>query len=505
MKKNNTAEKTILEVEKLSEALKEGTQNSLKDIMNEAINRFITESEDGDDEDKFEVEDVDTEEIPSSDDTCCKDGECMNDTEEGDKDDDDWSDMEEYKVGDNDYDFTGVEGDDILKVYNKLGDDDQIFVKKDEDGNYEVKDEETGAEYVIELNADPDESDEAESDFGDEDNEIEIEMDSDSEPEDTDDEIEFEFGDDDDNENEEDDEMLNETELGYTNTYQDDVMPGLNMNEPANPKATYSMDGGVPKGNKRPYSGYEKKDGDPFKDEVSEGLDENPAALAALGGAEGGALAGFADGMAVGGALQAIGNNGGENESAIEEGMIDEAGESRGQVQRRSTAKSYVQDNDSPDIKNTRNASKKGEKVNGTERPISESFVRAIVSKAKQIQNENKQYEDALAKIKVSLKEAAVLNVNLAQIVKLLSENTTNASEKKSIVERFSGVKTIKESKMLYDTIKRELSSNGNSTVMLEQQISANGSNVLNETTMYQNTESNPSLDLMNRLDNLYK
>ena len=125
--------------------------------------------------------------------------------------------------------------------------------------------------------------------------------------------------------------------------------------------------------------------------------------------------------------------------------------------------------------------------------------------KAKQIQNENKQYEDALAKIKVSLKEAAVLNVNLAQIVKLLSENTTNASEKKSIVERFSGVKTIKESKMLYDTIKRELSSNGNSTVMLEQQISANGSNALNETTMYQNTESNPSLDLMNRLDNLYK
>ena len=486
MKKNNTAEKTILEAEKLSEALKEGTHNSLKDIMNEAINRFITESEDVDDEDKFEVEDVDTEEIPSSDDTCCKDGECMNDTEEGDKDDDDWSDMEEYKVGDNDYDFTGVEGDDILKVYNKLGDDDQIFVKKDEDGNYEVKDEETGAEYVIELNADPDESDEADSDFGDEDNEIEIEMDSDSEPEDTDDEVEFEFGDDEDNENEEDDEMLNETELGYTNTYQDDVMPGLNMNEPANPKATYSMDGGVPKGNERPYSGYEKKDGDPFKDEVSEGeVSEGlettaPDALADVTGGTG-------------------------SGAAIEEGMIDEAGESRGQVQRRSTAKSYVQDNDSPDIDNARNTSKKGEKVNGTERPISESFVRAIVSKAKQIQNENKQYEDALAKIKVSLKEAAVLNVNLAQIVKLLSENTTNASEKKSIVERFSSVKTIKESKMLYDTIKRELSSNGNSTVMLEQQISANGSNVLNETTMYQNTESNPSLDLMNRLDNLYK
>ena len=103
------------------------------------------------------------------------------------------------------------------------------------------------------------------------------------------------------------------------------------------------------------------------------------------------------------------------------------------------------------------------------------------------------------------MQEAAVLNVNLAQIVKLLSENTTNASEKKSIVERFNDVKTIKESKTLYDTIKRELNNKGNASVMLEQQISANGSNALNETTMYQNTETNPSLDLMNRLDNLYK
>ena len=491
MKKNNTAEKTILEAEKLSEALKEGTHNSLKDIMNEAINRFITESEDVDDEDKFEVEDVDTEEIPSSDNTCCKDGECMNDTEEGDKDDDDWSDMEEYKVGDNDYDFTGVEGDDILKVYNKLGDDDQIFVKKDEDGNYEVKDEETGAEYVIELNADPDESDETDSDFGDEDNEIEIEMDSDSEPEDTDDEVEFEFGDDEDNENEEDDEMLNETELGYTNTYQDDVMPGLNMNEPANPKATYSMDGGVPKGNKRPYSGYEKKDGDPFKDEVSEGLDEMNPLMAGMA---------FQAGKEI---VDNVVNDGSENEAAIEE-----ATNVGGFVQQRtaSMSRATTSGKDSGRQKNVRNkrTADNGQET-GTERPISEAFVRNIVSKAKQIQNENKQYEDALAKIKVSLKEAAVLNVNLAQIVKLLSENTTNASEKKSIVERFSSVKTIKESKMLYDTIKRELSSNGNSTVMLEQQISANGSNVLNETTMYQNTESNPSLDLMNRLDNLYK
>ena len=474
MKKNNTAEKTILEAEKLSEALKEGTQNSLKDIMNEAINRLIMESDDENDEDKFEVEDVETEETPTSDETGCEDGECVNDTEEGEEGDDEWSDMEEYKVGDNDYDFTGVDGDEILKIYNKLGDDDQIFVKKDEDGNYEVKDEETGAEYVIELNADPAESDESEDDFaegdGDDDEDIEIEMDYDSEPED--DEVEFEFGDDED-ENKEDDEMLNETELGYTNKYQDNVMPGLKMNEPANDKATYSMDGGAPKGTERPYSGYEKKDGDPFKDEVSEGLETTaPEALASVTGGT----------------------------SPLEEAQD-------GFVEKNTTTKTLGSNTERyTGEKKARNASVAGERKTGTaKQSVSEAFVRNIVEKAKQIQNENKQYEQALAKIKVSLQEAAVLNVNLAQIVKLLSENTTNASEKKAIVERFNNVKTIKESKTLYDTIKRELSNNGSSSVMLEHQISANGSNALNETTMYQNTESNPSLDLMNRLDNLYK
>lgn len=495
MKKNNTAEKTILEAEKLSEALKEGTQNSLKDIMNEAINRLIMESDDDDDENKFEVEDVETEETPASDETGCEGGECVNDTEGGDEGDDEWSDMEEYKVGDNDYDFTGVDGDEILKIYNKLGDDDQIFVKKDEDGNYEVKDEETGAEYVIELNADPAESDETEFDFGEgegdgDDEDIEIEMDYDSEPED--DEVEFEFGDDED-ENEEDEEMLNETDLGYTNTYQKDVMPGLKMNEPANDKATYSMDGGAPKGTERPYSGYEKKDGDPFKQEVSEGLDEmNPGVGAAVG--EIASEAGQVLDTKLGG---------GENECALEEATTE-----GGFVQQRSTTMTHATTSgkDSGRQENIRNkrTGENGQET-GTKRDIKESFVRNIVEKAKQIQNENKQYEQALAKIKVSLQEAAVLNVNLAQIVKLLSENTTNASEKKAIVERFNNVKTIKESKTLYDTIKRELSNNGSSAVMLEHQISANGSNALNETTMYQNTETNPSLDLMNRLDNLYK
>lgn len=479
MKKNNTAEKSILEAEKISKALKEGTQNSLTNIMNEAINRLIRESDDEEDEDSFEVEDVNTEENPETDDvTCtdgscdCEDGECEQDTEEGDEDE--WSDMEQYKVGDNDYDFTGVDGDEILKVYNKLGDDDQIFVKKDEDGNYEVKDEETGAEYVIELNADNDTDTE---DFGDEEDEFELELsdedDEVEEPEigyeddDDDEEVEFEFGDPED----EDDEMLNEENLGYTNNYQKDVMPGLKMDEPADSKTTYSMDGGAPEGNKRPYSGYKKENGDPFTKQTKTDLAEN---LDQISSTETSDVEG--------------------NEPSLEEGAMT--------VSSQSVAKTTHTPTSEPRANNKREVAKlvhsKGDYVN-------ESFVKNLIEKAKEIQCENKKYAEALGNIKKSLNEAAVLNVSLAQIVKLLSENTTSSQEKKTIVERFSNVKTITESKNLYDTIKRELNTANKSNVMLEHQISANGSNVLNETTMYQNRQNNPSLNLMDRMENLYK
>jgi hypothetical protein len=140
-KKNNTAEKTILDAEKITKALKEGTEKQLQSILNEALSNIIKEDEDIEEvedevvaDDGYEVEDVDTEVPSSEDETPEVEGEEaeVEDTEDAD---DEWSDLEEYKVGDNDYDFTGVDGETALKVYNKLNDDDEIFVTKDEEGN----------------------------------------------------------------------------------------------------------------------------------------------------------------------------------------------------------------------------------------------------------------------------------------------------------------------------------------------------------------------------------
>lgn len=478
MKKNNTAEKAILDAEAITTALKEGTQNSLKSMMAEAINRMINESDEEDDEDSFEVEDVETEEgndvEDATADTDVEDTpseEVVADEEgQNDADDDEWSDMEEYKVGDNDYDFTGVEGDELLKVYSKLGDDDKIFVKPVGDGKYELNDEETGAEYVIELDADSecladDEDFDAE---GDEDMEIEIVDDDDfgAEDEGDDEEVEFEFGDDDDeteyDDDEDDEELLNEENLGYTDTYQKDVMPGLKMNEPANKKATYSMDGGVPDGNKRPYSGYENKESNLFTKNVNEdGPMENiPSAPSTT-----------------------------DASATLEE-------DGSGLNTKHSTKHSSNHINKS--AQNQRHSHE-----NGTYHELQENM-KKIVTKARAIQNENKQYANALNKIKQSLKEAAVLNVTLAQVVKLLSENTATNEEKKSIVERFSEVKTINEGKALYNTVKRELNESKQKSVVLERQMTVDASKALNETTMYQK-EGNPSISLWDRMEGLYQ
>ena len=450
-KKNNTAEKTILDAEKITKALKEGTEKQLQSILNEALSNIIKEDEDIEEvedevvaDDGYEVEDVETEETSIDDETPEVEGEEaeVEDTEDAE---DEWSDFEEYKVGDNDYDFTGVDGETALKVYNKLNDDDEIFVTKDEEGNYEFKDEETGAEYVIELDADGnDEEAEVEDDLdldvegGEEEEGFEIELDDEEDDDNFGDEEEeegFEIELDDDEED--DDELLSEENLGYTDSYQKDVFAKKpNMTEPA--KGMNDWDEGAPKGAEKPWAG--KGNMKPFGEKKQE-LDENGNGLNAKH------------------AMKKTQNR--LNKGAQGQHVASEEGEYKG--------------------------------------TLSEDKARKIINAAKAIQAENKLYKESIEKIKKSLYEAAVLNVNLGKIVSLLVNETTTKEEKQNILERFNNVKTLKEGNVLYESIKKELNGSAKKTPIMERQISMSPS--LNETTFY--TQSNPSLNLMERMNNL--
>ena len=456
-KKNNTAEKTILDAERITKALKEGTEKQLQSILNEALSNIIKEDEDIEEvedevvaDDGYEVEDVETEETSIDDETPELEGEEaeVEDTEDAEAE---WSDFEEYKVGDNDYDFTGVDGEMALKVYNKLNDDDEIFVTKDEDGNYEFKDEETGAEYVIELDADGnDEEAEVEDDLdldaeGDEEEEFEIDLGEEGEGEDDEElEIELDVVDDEEAEDEsesedesEDDKLLSEEDLGYTDSYQKDVFAKKpNMSVPGDNNEDWSE--GVPTGAEKPWAG--KGDMKPFGEKKQE-LDENGNGLNA----------------------------------------------------KHSMKK--TQNRLNKDAQGQHVASEEGE-YKGT---LSEDKARKIINAAKAIQAENKLYKESIEKIKKSLVEAAVLNVNLGKIVSLLVNETTTKEEKQNILERFNNVKTLKEGNALYESIKKELRGSAKKTPIMERQISMSPS--LNETTFY--TQSNPSLNLMERMNNL--
>ena len=350
------------------------------------------------------------------------------------------------------YDVTDADDETALKVYNKLNDDDEIVVTDNGDGSYEFKGDD-GQEYVIELPEDFGDNSTEDVEFeiepdgdDDEDDSVEFEFDPDEDEDDIDIEFddndgddEFEIDDDDDDLDielvDDDDDALNEENLGYTDSYQHDVMPGLNNDEPANPRATYSMDGGAPNGASKPWAG--KGNSKPFN-----------------------------------------------GESDIEENITTSKASARKMVKTNINGNGYE-----PQVTKVNSA-------NG--QYIKESI--------KKLQKENKQYRLAINGIKKSLKEAAVLNVSLGQIVKLLSENSTTKAEKKSIVERFTNVKTIAEGKQLYNSISRELNEAKKSPISIEKTFSTKSSNALNETTIYnKSTDDNPALDLMNRMNNLYK
>lgn len=475
----------------LAASINENTESAVRSMLDEAVRNAYANilKEEDEDYDVDEVEDTDDDTVEvetgaadgadegmesdaEATDTDVEDGDVdanaedvdvETDVEDDDVDDDDegWSDFDKYKVSDDKYDLSQAEDDEIVKVYKRLKDDDNVIVNKT-GSNVEIKDNETGAEYIIAM--------------GDDDAAV-ADQEFDAEPVEDDAEADFEVADDENQENEDMNEsrifelVLNEynSNVGYTDNYQKkDVMTNPGMKEPG--KDVNDWDAGVPKGTEKPFSGKkgDKKENQPFDDEKGKQIEEE----------------------------EVVDNN------ASEETPIEEAGLHRGgRVQQNSTAKSY--DSNSPSARKSRNGSEAGEKKRGTaDAPYSNVQVENIVKKANKIFKENKELKSALTEFKTVLEQAVVTNVNLGNIIKLLSENSTSNDEKKSIIERFGdNVKTVSESKSLYNLISNELK-NREKIVSLTESVdySAKPNTHINETKIYQSTDMLKSLELMNKI-----
>ena len=260
---------SLVDYNNLAQKVKENATESLKSMLGETVKEaFAALMNESDDEEKKDKETgekgYDIEEVEDTTDTTEEETEegqeeqVLNDEESGEDDAEGTeqeteavedtteetdgegeieADFEEFKVGDDTYDFRNADDEQIVKIYKRLNGDDQLTVVKS-DNKIEVSDKETGAEYIIEL----------------------------------DDEVEDEAGITDTNETQEMKEsriyeiVLNEydSHVGYTDNYQSkDVMTNDGVSEPGKGR---DIDAGVPKTAKKPWSS--KKDGKPFTDKA---------------------------------------------------------------------------------------------------------------------------------------------------------------------------------------------------------------------------------------------
>ena len=510
--RSKVVKESLLDYNALANSLKENTESAVKNLLDEAVRdtyaKLLSEDDDKDYEEE-EVEDtssdISTDDAEETDDSTDgvedadtgmesdsleddsdiesepiegDDGSSMSDDElDGELSDDgeEWAEFDKYKVSDDEYDFSDAEDEEIVKVYKLMKNDDQILVHKDDNGNVNIQDNETGAEYLINLGDNGEATGVAAS-----------------EPSDdviTDDEGADDFGAKDDFENENND-MNESTEkmfelvleydsnVGYTDNYQKkDVMTNPGMSEPG--KNVNDWDAGVPKGDSKPWSGYPNKKNKadkPFNAGKGKQLEEE-------------------EGMEnVEAPMEECGNV---------EAPVEEATNVGGFVQQNSTSKSHVPNSNG---RNARSMSKGGKRVKGTATPrysggeedaVSESFIR----RANKVLGENKELKSTLSDVMTSLKEAAVTNHNLGMIIKLISENSTTKDEKMEIISRFSKeAKTVDASKALYESISRELKKANKMNITEDKSLSVSGSKKINETKIYQSPDVLESLDLMHRM-----
>lgn len=187
-KDNNILEESLIEYQNIEKMIEKSSTNQIKDIFSEAIKKELkniiaesTEDEDDVEEqpqidggegegledtsletgiegDKTEDE-PDFEEEPEEDFTG-EEGEGMDADSDVEADGEEDFQMDQFKTGEDEYDLTNSNIEDVVKVFKRINDNDSVIVKKLDNGKIELNDKETGADYLIDLDGE-NESEEA--------------------------------------------------------------------------------------------------------------------------------------------------------------------------------------------------------------------------------------------------------------------------------------------------------------------------------------------------------
>ena len=472
-------------------------KQEIKDLVKESLSEQ---------DDEIETDDVEMDEPMGSDDIADidmgddsdeeedeMDTDDMDDTEEDGDDEEidmDFDDEEDMDDEEDTIDLTDADDEEVLRVFQLMGPDDNIVVTKDDKGNTHLKDEETGKEYMIV--GEQEEGD----DFGMVDMEEswnELEEDDNLMGEESIEEIvERMFGSDD--ESDELDEIVYEIEMGEEEYEGYDLEEGEDLEEDEDPTVMESKKMSIkPKGvgMGSPKFKYNAKpnQGTGFKTKMK-------TAPKSVG--TGKAKFEYKEGENSGSKL-------GKN-SMVKKTETKESSTNKPMVKKVEGKKEETKE-----ASRTLGAGSNFRK-GGLPKPRAHSSFNTAIkentsnSELQVLREKNEEYRKALNIFRNKLNEVAIFNSNLAYATRLFTEHSTSKQEKINILRRFDGVETIKESKNLYQVVKNELSGNSNVQNMnesIERTIAkspSTGAVNLIESKTYENPQFLRMKDLMSKI-----
>ena len=487
-KEKTLVEDTFIQMKNLEEAVAENAKGILASTMKQEIKDLVKESLFEQDEEEDEIEDTEVE--PTDD---VEDTDNLEDEEEFSMEEPMDDEQEPIDLTD-----PSVSNDEVLKVFQLMGPDDEVIVVKDGDGNINLKDNQTNKEYMIVQESDEDFAMEdydmgefgeeedfdlgdsfsalEEDDYGYEDggvvedySEIDNVIDRAFKKEshesyednyDLEEEFIYEV------EMDEEDSDLEGTEFP-DDTLGDDGIGGLEE-DLYESKSIKPKGKGMGSPNKFKYSSKPNQEGG-FKT-----VKKSPNKTMGTGKAK----FTYKDGENLDGEFKI------KPKSTKRGGETSEASRTLGAGRRFGK--------------------------NGLDKP--KAAPRHLRTESTEVELEllrekNNEYRNALNVFRDKLNEVAVFNSNLAYATRLFTEHTTTKQEKINILKRFDSVETIKESKNLYQSIKQELNKDNSSKPInesIERKIDnspSTGSAInLIESKTYENPQFLRMKDLMSKI-----
>jgi len=507
-KEKSLVEEAIIQMKNLEEAVAENAKGILASTMKQEIKDLVKESL-SEQDNEIETDDVEVDEPAGSDDIADidmgddsdeegdeMDTDDMDDTEDDsdDEEDMDFDDEEDMDDEEDTIDLTDADDDEVLRVFQLMGPDDNIVVTKDDKGNTHLKDEETGKEYMI-----VGESDDDKYEFDEEWNEQEM----DEEGESIESIVERMFGDDDDDDSfshkghSHHDDFENDEEL-------DEIMYEIVMDEDESDE-DYSLEEesddlyeskkmsikpkGVGMGSPKFKYDAKPNQGTGFKTKMKQGAKTMGTGKPKFEYKEG----------------ENAGSKLGKNS------MVKKTETKESSIKKPMVKKVEGKKEETKEASRTLGAGSNFRK-GGLPKPRAHSKFNTAIkentsnSELQVLREKNEEYRKALNIFRNKLNEVAIFNSNLAYATRLFTEHSTSKQEKINILRRFDGVETIKESKNLYQVVKNELSGNSKVQSMnesIERTIAkspSTGAVNLIESKTYENPQFLRMKDLMSKI-----